>query len=305
MTGAPLILQIQQAAIDSSASLTDALRKAKLACAKLGLLDFGRWVDLEINGYPDIPASEFPDYRIFVGTPQSLNPYRGWMDIGFKSQEAFDAIAKVPCSSAIAILENQFRGADADGCFVFQYDIDVQNQIQKWTGHNWQVRNKIDITALQLALETVRNILTDWTIKLEEQGVLGEGLMFSPDDKKASAEATAGVVNHFHMNQVGAFVQNATHSVVQGGVGSTLNMSDVAALVDQIASQKDNLPPDAWQEIEPKLDEIKQELAGKKDPGKITKALKFIGDVTTKIGTSVAASGITHMIGQMVANAPT
>ena len=47
----PLILQIQEAALDSKSSVTDALRKAKIACVKLELAEFGNWVDLELNGY--------------------------------------------------------------------------------------------------------------------------------------------------------------------------------------------------------------------------------------------------------------
>jgi hypothetical protein len=46
-----LILQIQEAALDSKSSVTDALRKAKIACVKLGLTEFGNWVDLELTGY--------------------------------------------------------------------------------------------------------------------------------------------------------------------------------------------------------------------------------------------------------------
>ncbi len=56
----PLILQIQQAAPDSKSSVTDALRRAKIACVKLELTEFGNWVDLELNGYMDKKVEETP-----------------------------------------------------------------------------------------------------------------------------------------------------------------------------------------------------------------------------------------------------
>ena len=66
----PLILQIQEAALDGKAPITDALRKAKVACAKLGLAEFGRWVDSELNGYMDSKVADLPPYRKLYGTPQ-------------------------------------------------------------------------------------------------------------------------------------------------------------------------------------------------------------------------------------------
>jgi hypothetical protein len=67
----PLILQIQEAALDSKSSVTDALRKAKIACVKLELAEFGNWVDLELNGYIG-KVSELPEYRKLRGIPRGL-----------------------------------------------------------------------------------------------------------------------------------------------------------------------------------------------------------------------------------------
>ena len=79
----PLILQIQAEAMESKASLTDALSKAKIACVKLGLDDFGRWVDAELNGYREATKDEIPSYRVIFGRPERNNPYRGWQTLQF------------------------------------------------------------------------------------------------------------------------------------------------------------------------------------------------------------------------------
>ena len=70
---------------------------------------------------------------------------------------------------------------------------------------------------------------------MEKHGILGENLTSSPQDREKSATITAQAINNFNIGQVGALVQIAEHSLVQGGVGSTLSMTqDVRDLVQQI-----------------------------------------------------------------------
>jgi hypothetical protein len=81
---APLIVQIQQAAIDRNAPLTDALTKAKVAAANLWLTE---WVDRELHGYMDMQVKDLPPYRRLRGVPEGFNPYRGWIPITFNGGE--------------------------------------------------------------------------------------------------------------------------------------------------------------------------------------------------------------------------
>jgi hypothetical protein len=67
VTEAPLILQIQQSALDRGSSVTDALRKAKVACVKLTLREFQKWVDFELNGYVGVQFDDLPPYRKLFG----------------------------------------------------------------------------------------------------------------------------------------------------------------------------------------------------------------------------------------------
>jgi hypothetical protein len=57
-----LLRQIQDAAIDSSTDIATLLRKAKVLAARLNHAEFKRWIDHELNGYPD--AKLLPSYRV-------------------------------------------------------------------------------------------------------------------------------------------------------------------------------------------------------------------------------------------------
>ncbi len=57
-----LLRDIQDAAIDSETDLASLLRKCKVLAARLGSVEFGEWVDNELDGY--LSRHELPDYRI-------------------------------------------------------------------------------------------------------------------------------------------------------------------------------------------------------------------------------------------------
>jgi hypothetical protein len=126
----PLILQIQQAALDSNLSVTDALRKAKGACTKLSLSEFGNWVDLELNGYMNKSSEEVPEYRKPHGTLEAFSSYQGWLPIQFNNSEQEKAFSLAVIGMTIPALEESLRNASASpgGEFSFPYPPEVQRQ---------------------------------------------------------------------------------------------------------------------------------------------------------------------------------
>ena len=194
----PLIIQIQQTVLDSSSLATDALRKAKLACTKLGLSGFGNWVDLELNGYMDKTNDEVPEYRKLKGIPEAFSPNQGWLAIQFATSNAQDSWVSVAViGMAVPAIEESLSSARANpgGVFDFPYPADVQNMICKIL--SWgdsPLRIKLSVSQVANILHAVRNILLDWTIEMEKLGVLGNDLIFTQEERTKSAEATAQTV---------------------------------------------------------------------------------------------------------------
>ena len=73
---------LQKAIVEGKQSLTHLLRQTKLIAAKLNLEDVERWVDLELNGYPE--GTDPPEYRRFSTHSLEIhNPYQGgWQFAG-------------------------------------------------------------------------------------------------------------------------------------------------------------------------------------------------------------------------------
>src|SRR5207237_8337181 len=134
-----LILQIQEAALDSHSSVTDALRKAKVACAKLDLREFGDWIDLELEGYMDKPVERLPQYRKLHGIPKAFSPYQGWQPIIFRSNRQLENLSFAPIGMAIFAIESSLRDATAEGEFHFPYPPETLQELMK--SLNWVPSN--------------------------------------------------------------------------------------------------------------------------------------------------------------------
>jgi hypothetical protein len=302
----PLIIQIQNAALDSKSSVTDALRKAKIACAKLALVEFGAWVEYELGGYLDKPVDSLPEYRKLHGTPKAYSPYQGWQPIVFQSAKQREGLGFAPIGMSISAIEAALRGAKASGEFQFPYPAELHTAIMQslnWGPSNLQIA--LTVPQVMSIIEAVRNILLTWTIEMEKQGVLGHDLLFTEEEREKSAVATAQTVNNISIGQVGAFVQNAENTLVQGGVDATLNLAggvrDLLQQVEQFLPAA-NLPAEVQGETRAALEELRDAAnSAKPDSGRLRKGLETLKRVLAPAGEHLLRiavdAAVTKLIG--------
>jgi hypothetical protein len=191
---------------------------------------------------------------------------------------------------AIGAIEDSLRDAKSTGAFYVPYPPEISHELRKSLNVNWinDLHIALNLLDCPYILHAVRNILLDWTIAMEKQGVVGGNLTFSPEERERSTSATAQTINNFHIQQVGSFVQNAENSVVQGGIESTLNL---AAGVRNLVQQVEQLLPAAHlerslqKETLAALDELK-EVADSTSPdsGRLRKGLESLKRVLAPAG---------------------
>ncbi len=220
---APLILQIQADALNSESSVTDALRKAKVACVKLGLTEFEKWIDSELNGYKSM--DNFPGYRKLSGEPEGYNPYWGWQPIIFKNSQQKSNWSIAPIGMSIGAIEHDIRHATGTGAFSFPYPPEIEQDLRDNVNHGTQFRIKLSVAHCGGIIHAVRDVLLKWTLDMEAQGITGDGLMFSHEDKEKSESITKHTVNTINIHQVGAFALSAEHSVLHGSVEANTGTS--------------------------------------------------------------------------------
>jgi hypothetical protein len=140
----------------------------------------------------------------------------------------------------------------------------------------------------------IQVLISSWTIDLEKQGVLGEKLTFTSEEREKSAVVTANTVNHISIGQVGSFVQNAQDSVVQGTVESTESITTLSRstldLVQQVEAllPASNLPPTMHNEAQAALGELKEAAnAPTPESGRLKKGLESLKRILAPAGESL------------------
>ena len=228
-----LVLQLQQDIRRSRGSVTELLRTAKLISAKLGLSDISEWIKCELEGYT---RNEFPPYRfISGGTLQILNPVNGWQTAGHYREP-------IPTGQPISQLETLSNEKTA----VLQppRHIKVAGAVESMDYMVNQFSQRILISGTQIRgiLEAVTEKLLDWSIELEQRGILGENMSFQPEEKASAQNQT------FNIQQFTGVLGNVSNSTVQ-----LYNYSSLHQAVKDAGVSKDQR-----NELEDIMDQLKE-----------------------------------------------
>jgi AbiTii len=298
----PLILQIQQATLDSSSSLTDTLRRSKIACAKLGLADFGKWVEQELTGYTG-KGKDLPPYRRPQGTAELFNPFHGWLTIGFPSGTMEDSWTRAYVAMSVPSMEDSLSrlASKPGGVFVFPYAAEMKRHLLDGMQGASDVRLRVEASQIAGLLQHVRDILLDWTLEMEKQGVLGEGLTFSAEERAKSKAPTAEAISHvYNIENVGTLVQSADRSIIQGGVNVDLmqQADHLAERVEKLLPAAIDLPEKVRAEAAAAIAEIKEATASR-DEGRVRKSLAFLRRALAPAGEHLVRIAVDQVVAKM------
>ena len=292
-----LVLDLQQEVLNPDCDILSALRKAHLIAAKLKLTEFDAWIQTELKGYSYKSREEIPDYRCVKGALKAFNPYNGWIP----AQCPDDEIEKMICAQKmwqpIGELQELYQHTSG-GSFIYQFPAGQMEAISSMfdTPVPMQFALHISSHLLKSIIEQVKNCLLEWTLKLEEKGILGENMTFSKSES-ASAKEIPQQVNHYYGTVVNGPVNNS--KLVSGNNNTvTYNATAVSQAVDNIKEslEKENISADDMESALEILAEISEKLDQNKKPGVIKSSLLGLKDFVLAAGANVTAALITAKI---------
>jgi hypothetical protein len=185
MQNRSLVLELQADALDDSISVLNLLRKALVVAKKLNIQKFQLWIESELNGYDERTA--IPKYRSVHGQLRGWNPYHGWQPIVARDpvfeefmKSVCDGQVGQPISELVSLLSN----SQNDG-FLLQPSFQVESILVKSV--RAQVRINTSKASIHGIVEAVRDVILHWALKLEEDGITGEGMTFSIKEKQIAA----------------------------------------------------------------------------------------------------------------------
>lgn len=182
-----LVEELQRDALDSMVSVSDLLRKSLVIATKLNLGEFKTWVEQELNGYAD--TRQVPEYRTVRGRVVAFNPARGYIPAIIPDPALAELLSIRHETSSAGAIES--LAACQGTTLVSDFAPDVLTRLMETQRYPLIPQVEIAKTCYLGILDAVRNAILAWSLKLEADGIVGEGMSFSPKEKKLASEQAA------------------------------------------------------------------------------------------------------------------
>lgn len=187
-----IILELQADAMNDNILIQSLLRKAFAVAIKLSIEDSRQWIEAEMNGYNS--GSEVPMYRRIKGALQAINPVRDPIPVQVGDNEIEDTLSVFHFRQSIAEIEG-IISKHGKG-FLIPFTGSQLSSLQEFFQVEYQFRLSFSATSLVPVVDSVRNTVLQWALKLEQEGVTGEGLSFSHEEvKKAHMSTNINIKN--------------------------------------------------------------------------------------------------------------
>lgn len=294
-----IVLDLQQEILKHDCDILNALRKAHLIASKLKLHEFDRWVIHELNGYADVTESDVPEYRKVSGQLKAWNPYRGWIPAQLTDEEIENIVCHRVLWQSIGELQ-QLYDESKGAYFLIEFSAGQMENIASLFHTPFPMQYALHISKhiLPTITEKVKNCLLEWTIKLENEGILGEGMRFSQEETDM-AQKVAQTVNHYYGTVVNGDVKQS--QVVSGDHNTiSFNYGQVNDLILKVKEAiADELPFGEDRETADELiSEVETKISNKAKPGLIRATLSGLRDFLVGSGATVAGGLILQYLQQ-------
>ncbi len=289
-----LVLELQAAAWNSEEKVTNLLRKALVVARKLGVTEFEEWITAEMYGYKD--TKRIPTYREVRGVVRAYNPYHGWQNVHFGNQKIEDVASTRNLSQSVAELEDLYNSDG--GRLSMKLPPSITESIYK--SYRLGAELSLSKSSILHTIEAVKSTILDWALKLEQDGILGEGMTFSSEEKEKAAQQNYTTI-----------IYGMNNSQIQQGANSTqhlttgINVSEVKELLMVVSTLMNSvdLGTSGQSEVQNELQTIQNELEEElPKPGIIKSSLFAIGRIVGGAGESIISDQLATLVTEYAKN---
>jgi len=288
---AGLVLELQKDAMDSSINLSDLLRKALVVAKKLDVRELQEWAKCELYGYKDI--NETPAYREVVGVIKGYDPNIGWTPAVIMDEKIANTLRKRKVRESIGNLESLVQKQSKDGYLLVKFAPGIEKILMESGSYEAIPGLFVGVNAVEGIFDTIRNMVLEWALKLEEEGILGEGLSFSPKEKEKAQSNPNISIQHFQ-----GILGNVAYSSITQDFKMSIQTNDFKSLADFLKSH--SVSKEDISELENAIQDdpkpISSDKLGEKVGGWIGNMISKAATGAWDIGVQVARTILTKAI---------
>ncbi len=293
-----LVLELQKDALDKNTRVSDLLRKAFVVSKKLSIIKIEEWLENELNGYPS--NSNIPDYRTVHGQIKVWNPYQGWQPLNFSDPKESEILAKRKINQSIGELDSIIEN-NRGGALQVPFTQNIINSLMKSMEIPLHPVLFISHTEVIKILNVVRNTVLNWSLQLEKEGILGEGMSFSKKEKQIADKATYQITNYIGSMQNSQLQQDSSGAIQKLNIG--INIDDLLAFITKLNKSIDklDLEENEKQKLITEIGTIENQANSPKPKQKIIfQSLKTLRTILEGVAGNIVAAGLLSKLGQFL-----
>ncbi len=293
-----VILELQKEILSSECDIVNMLRKAHLIAVKLELREFDKWINSELNGYDN--QSTRPKYRMISGELKAFNPYRGWITAQIPDFDLERSVTEFFMSNSLSELVSLCKNADTT--LIRKFKGEQNAVIDKMFGYNtnFEYAVHVSVSSIMDIVEKVKNSILEWTLELEQKGIVGEQMKFDNMDKKKAHEL-APTINYFGNTTVINSPEKAVQVVTGNNNTVEFSYSEARNIMDVIENtiESEDISAEHKEDAFELLKEIKTKIDTEQKPNFIKASLIGLKDFLVGIGASLTATAVQSGITQL------
>lgn len=292
-----VVLELQKEVMREDCDVLNLLRKAHLIAAKLNLEEFDKWILYELNGYTNNDCI-IPEYRCIIVSLNEWLPFYGWCRVDDKHiEKMFSTIEMRDSLGCLVELSKKYN----ESFKIYSFDADDNSRINSLRGRTkQQTQYSLYCSVLQIKsiIEQVKNTILDWTMKLEDKGIVGKEMQFNSEEKESAKQIPQTVNNYFgHTSIINGEVKN---SAIVTGDGNTIiyNSQDAQKAISEIESSLNNedISSEDKEIATEMIAEIREKVSKNKKPAFVKSAFIGLKDFLLGVGASLTAALIQSKI---------
>lgn len=196
-----IVLELQSKALDTANSVSSLLRTALIVAKKLKQDDIIKWLNCEMNGYTD--SDEIPQYRQIAGQVMINNPFYGLQPVVFESATEAEIVSKKPFGVPISQIESLLAAKRKGTVLGIPLPPGLEHRLMQILNSNTPPVFIANESQMHSVLDIVRNNILEWTLKLEEKGIMGNDMTFTSEEKKQASTIiyNIGAINNSQIQQ--------------------------------------------------------------------------------------------------------
>lgn len=294
-----LVSELQQLATDQRASIVELLQKCLVAAVKLGVDDLAAWARQELDGYGDAAV---PPYREVGGHPVVFNPYHGYVPLVAETTELASMLSTMFFNQPIGEIEHAFVESKS-GMIVMGYPQELETRLRKGIRFGLSPALQLSSSQLKKILDAVRKIVLEWSLTLENDKVVGEGMSFSEREKESAKAATFHVQNYFAGGVSNSQVQIETIASSQSQANTEVDRDALLQLIEHLERVlvDEGVDGVSFAELRADVDTLKAQARAPRPNRDIVRiALGSVRSIVEGVVTDLAKQGILQLIGRVL-----